>query len=153
MEAGSTDGGMDSVRGDAGRGARPPTIIDDLYRALDPGPPLRLAVLFGSGARGGLRADSDLDVGIVPRDPDLPLTVELDLQARLERASLRHVDLVRLDRASTLLRWEAARHAVLILADPPREFSRFVADAALEHADFMSAFGPAAELFRRRLLA
>lgn len=114
---------------------------------------MRLAILFGSGARGRLRADSDLDVGIVPRDPDLPLAAELDLQVRFERASLRHVDLVRLDRASTLLRWEAARHAVLILADPPREFSRFVADAALEHSDFVTAFGPAAERFRQRLLA
>ena len=127
-------------------------IIDELRRALEIGPPLRLAVLFGSAARGALRAKSDLDVGIVPENPDLPLNVELDLQARLERACLRHVDLVRLDRASTLLRWEAARHAVVILAEPPREFSRFVEHAALEHADFVAAFGSAAERFRQRLL-
>ncbi len=75
------------------------------------------------------------------------------LQARLERACRRRVDLVRLDRASTLLRWEAARHAVVVLVEPPREFSRFVQDVALEHADFVSAFGPAAEHFRQRLLA
>jgi len=128
-------------------------IIDDLRRVLETGPPLRLAVLFGSAARGELRADSDLDVGIVPRNPDVPLAAELDLQARLERACRRRVDLVRLDRASTLLRWEAARHAVVVLVEPPREFSRFVQDVALEHADFVSAFGPAAEHFRQRLLA
>ena len=34
-------------------------------------------------ARGELRADSDLDVGIVPRTPELPLTAELDLHAHL----------------------------------------------------------------------
>ncbi len=128
-------------------------IIDDLRQALETGPPLRLAVLFGSAARARLRPDSDLDVGILPRDPDLPLRAELDLQAHLERASLRHVDLVRLDRASTLLRWEVARRSLLIVADPPQEFSRFVAAAALEHADFVSAFGTAAARFLQRLLA
>jgi predicted nucleotidyltransferase len=128
-------------------------IIDDLRQALETGPPLRLAVLFGSAARAGLRPDSDLDVGIVPGDPELPLRAELDLQAHLERASLRHVDLVRLDHASTLLRWEAARRSLLIVADPPQEFSRFVAAAALEHADFVSAFDTAAARFLQRLLA
>jgi predicted nucleotidyltransferase len=130
-----------------------PALIEELRRVLETGPPLRLAVLFGSGARRGLRADSDLDIGIVPRDPDLSLAAELDLQARLERVSRRHVDLVRLDAASTLLRWEAARHAVLILADRPGELSRFVAAAALEHADFILAFDLSAERFRQRLLA
>ena len=58
-------------------------IIDDLRRALETRPPLRLAILSGSAARGELRADSDLDVGIVPRTPELPLTAGLDLHAHL----------------------------------------------------------------------
>jgi predicted nucleotidyltransferase len=130
--------------------ARP---LDDIRRALGTEPTLRLAVLFGSAVRGGLRDDSDIDVEIVPRDPDLPLSAELDLQARLERACRRHVDLVRLHRASTLLRWEAARHAVMILAEPSGEFSRFLEHAALEHADFVWIFDRTAERFRQRLLA
>jgi uncharacterized protein len=121
-------------------------------RALEGGPPLRLAILFGSGARGDLRPDSDVDIGIIPRDPELPLTEELDLQARLSDACERTVDLVRLDRASTLLRWEAACVAVLALADPPQEFCRFVAAAAVEHADLITTLAPAAERFRQRLI-
>jgi predicted nucleotidyltransferase len=119
--------------------------------ALTGGPPLRLALLFGSGARSELRADSDVDVGIIPRDPHLPLVAELDLQVRLERACGRAVDLVRLDQASTLLRWEAARAGVLVLADPPHEFPRFVATSAIEHADLMTTLAPAAARFRQRL--
>lgn len=127
--------------------------LEDRVRGvLAAGPSLRLAILFGSCARGSLRPDSDVDVGIIPRDPGLPLARELDLQARLEGACERPVDLVRLDRASTLLRWEAARHAVFLLADPPHELPRFVASAALEHADLMIVLGPAAERFRQRLL-
>jgi hypothetical protein len=62
------------------------------------------------------------------------------------------VDLVRLDRASTLLRWEAARCAVSVVADPPQEFSWFLASAAIEHAEFMETYAPAAERYRQRLL-
>ena len=121
--------------------------------ALADAPPLRLAILFGSGARGALRPDSDIDVGILPRDPNLSLAAELDLQTHLERLCGRPVDLVRLDRASTLLRWEAARTAVALVADPPQEFPRFVARAAIEHADLTTVLAPAAERFRERLVA
>lgn len=42
---------------------------------------MRLAVVFGSGARVALRPDSDVDIGIVPSDSELRLAAELDLQA------------------------------------------------------------------------
>jgi uncharacterized protein YutE (UPF0331/DUF86 family)/predicted nucleotidyltransferase len=118
---------------------------------LENGPPLRLAVLFGSAARDRLHAGSDVDLGIVPRDPDLPLSTELTLQAKLEAACGRSVDLVRLDCVSTLLRWEAAKAGVAIVIDDPHTFSRFVADAALDHADLMTTLAPAAERFRQRV--
>jgi hypothetical protein len=98
-----------------------------------------------------MRADSDVDIGIIPQDPDVSLGIELDLQVRLETACARPVDLVRLDLASTLLRWEAARTAVLLMTDAPREFTRFIASAALDHAELMTTLGDAAERFRRRL--
>lgn len=119
---------------------------------LTDGPPVRLAVVFGSAARAALRPDSDVDIGIVPSDSELRLGAELDLQARLERACARPVDLVRPDRAPTLLRWEAARCAVPVVANPPQEFPRFVAEAAIEHAEFIETYAPTAERYRRRLL-
>jgi predicted nucleotidyltransferase len=133
----------------------PMSSVDDLLSrlrvALTNAPPLRLAILFGSAADDALRADSDVDVGIVPRQADLLLATELDLQTRLERVCGRPVDLVRLDRAPTLLRWEAARTGIPILADPAPEFARFVASAALEHAELMPTLAFAAERFRQRL--
>ena len=42
-------------------------------------------------------------------------------------------DLVRLDRASALLRWEAAK-AHLLLTGEPAALARFVPCAALDHA-------------------
>jgi predicted nucleotidyltransferase len=112
--------------------------------------PLRLAALFGSGARDVLRADSDLDVGIVPRDPAMSLAEELRLQADLEKATGRTVDLVRLDRASTLLRWRAARDGIPLFHEAPRDWSRFVAHTGIEHGDFAPLYARTAERFRRR---
>jgi predicted nucleotidyltransferase len=56
---------------------------DRILSVLQAGPPLRLAMLFGSAARGTAHPGSDLDIGIVPVDPDLALSIELDLQAEL----------------------------------------------------------------------
>ena len=115
--------------------------------------PLRLAVLFGSAARDAMRADSDVDVGILARDPEMSLADELALQAALERATSRTVDLVRLEEASILLRWRIAREGVAILADPPYEWTRFVARAGIDHADFAPLYARTAEAFRRKVAA
>jgi len=133
------------------RGDKVP-VVERLRSVLADCSLVRLAILFGSHASNAAHPGSDIDVGIIPRDPQLALTAELDLQARLERACGSFVDLVRLDRASTLLRWEAAVNSVVLVASPPAEFPRFVAAAALEHADLMTTLGPAAERFRRSLI-
>ncbi len=127
--------------------------MDRLRQPLRDGPPLRLALLFGSAAAGVLRADSDIDIAILPVHPDLPLREELALQAALVRACGRNVDLVRLDRAPTLVRWQVARHGRTLLSAGPAEAARFRAAAASEYIDFAPSFEHAAEVFRRRLAA
>jgi len=117
------------------------SVVERLRSVLTDCAAIRLAILFGSRARDAARPGSDVDVGIIPHDPQLALTAELDLHARLERVCGSPVDLVRLDRASTLLRWEAAINSVVLVASFPGEFSRFVAAAALEHADLMTTLG------------
>ncbi len=118
---------------------------------LEAGPPLRLAVLFGSYASGRAHPKSDIDIAILPADSTLSLGHELALAAELSRSLGREVDLVRIDRASTLVRWEIARHGVLVLAEPAWEWVRFRANTASEHADIEEALGRAAELLRQRL--
>ncbi len=122
-------------------------------RSILEGGGLRLAVLFGSGARDALREDSDIDVGILPRDVAITLDEELALQASLELATGRTVDLIRLDRASTILKWRVAREGIALLADPPHEWPRFRARAGIEHGDFAPLYARTAERFRRKLAA
>jgi predicted nucleotidyltransferase len=128
-------------------------LVDTLRQALAGDPRLRLAMLLGSRARSRAREDSDVDIGILPVDPDLPLREELELQARVERACGHPVDLVRLDRADVLLRWEVARHGILLFAAARSDLVRFVARASLDHADLAPAIDRSGALFRRRLLA
>lgn len=124
---------------------------DQLRAALLKGPPLRLAILFGSASRGRLAPHSDVDIGIIPARADLPLSLELELQATLARSCRRTVDLVRLDHADTLVRWEVARTGRLLLSVPAYEHAHFVARAASDYADFAPALQRAAARFRRRL--
>ena len=127
--------------------------LDLIVAALCSGPPVRLAILFGSTARGTQRIDSDIDIGIVPEDPELSLNEELTLQTELSRVSGRQVDLVRLDRASTLLRWQVVRYGRALVEAVPFAAARFTADTVAEYLDFAPAFERAAENFRRGLTA
>ncbi len=125
--------------------------MSQLSTVLAAGPELRLAVLFGSRATGRANPNSDVDVALLFAH-EVTLSEELDLQIALERAVGTSVDLVRLDEASTLVRWQVAVSGVPIVARD-HEWPRFRARAASEYADFRPAFEAAAERFRRRLLA
>jgi predicted nucleotidyltransferase len=94
---------------------------------------------------------SDVDIGIIPADPGLALAAELELQASLARACGREVDLVRLDRAPTLVKWEVARGGRVLLESGRFEAARFIAAAASEYLDYAPSFTLAAERFQRRL--
>ena len=104
-----------------------------LHAVLRDGPPLRIAILFGSRARGTARPDSDVDVAILPADTALSLTDENALCVRLERASGLAVDLVRIDHADEALRWRIARDGRVLVSEPAHAASRFLAREGIEH--------------------
>ena len=120
---------------------------------LQHGPSLRLAILFGSRARGNARPDSDVDIGILPSDPALSLTQELALAGELERAVGAPVDLVRLDQASPTLRWRVARDGVVLHAEPATEAPRFLARVGIEHDAVRELESEAMRRYRARLAA
>lgn len=106
---------------------------EKIERVLALGPPVRLALLFGSRARGTSRPDSDVDIAILPVDPALSLSAENLLVADLERALGAPVDLVRLDRVEGSLLWRIARDGVVICSNPSWEAPRFLARAGILH--------------------
>ena len=125
-------------------------LVETLAQVLRVGPPLRFALLFGSRATGSARATSDIDIALVPVDSDLPLRAELELAVAVEAATGRRTDIVRLDRAPLLLRWEVARTGIPISGEHAA-IVRFRAMTASEHADVGPSLARAAETYRRRL--
>src|ERR1700692_3443058 len=100
-------------------------LLERLRATLQAFPAVRLAAAFGSVARGSGHAPRDGGRGL-PLDPD---TRELrqKIEADLGRAAGREVDLVFLDTAPPLLRFEIASDGVLLLASPRDDWGSFPA--------------------------
>lgn len=108
--------------------------VEELRAALDRVAPVKLAVLFGSRARGAEREASDLDVGVwlVDHSRDEWTRVE----RALRQAAGRPVDLIDLTEAPPLLRFEIARDGHVILEREPALWADFKARAMIDWWDW-----------------
>jgi predicted nucleotidyltransferase len=98
-------------------------------------PEVRLAVLFGSTARGKAGPRSDVDIGVL-LDPDTP-----DVRSRVEyeigrAVGGREVDLIFLKDAPPLLRFEVARDGVVLRQDQDGLWTGFKAQAMIDWWDW-----------------
>jgi predicted nucleotidyltransferase len=132
-------------------GHRVTSLVERLSSALQTGPALRLAVLFGSRATGRERADSDVDIGILPEDGELDLGRELELAAKLSSAAGVEVDLVRLDKDDPLLGREVALHGLCLFEAAPGAFATYRAVAMSRWIDFDETMAPHRAHFLRRV--
>lgn len=98
-----------------------------LQEVLETSPEVELAVLFGSAARGGTRPDSDVDVGIQMSKGHVHPTASrmAELERALAVAAGRPVDLVDLGEAPPLLRFEIAKHGILLIERRPYAWADF----------------------------
>jgi predicted nucleotidyltransferase len=112
-------------------------VLDRLRTALANEEGVAYALLFGSGGRGALRPDSDVDVAVelraeAPRD-----TTTLGyLAARLESAAERPVDLVLMDEAAAPLAYRVFRDGRLVIERDHSALVRRKAQAILRYLDF-----------------
>lgn len=127
-----------------------PSLLARLRAALGEGPPLRLAVLFGSHATGAANKGSDVDVGIFPAY-DLSLGDELAEAHRLSTRLDADVDLVRIDQDEPLLGLEVAKHGHCLYEAEPGIFSAYRATAVSRWLDFDETIAPHRKRFLDRL--
>ena len=113
--------------------------------------PVRLAILFGSAVSGRTRPDSDVDVAILTGRLEPDDSFEVTLGRDLTLAARTEVDLIRLEHASTVLKWQIATGGVLLVEKSPQEFARFRARSASEYIEYAPALAYYGEVFRRRL--
>jgi predicted nucleotidyltransferase len=116
-------------------------IIERLRPILRRYPQIAAAWLFGSAARGELRPDSDVDVGILLRDPRATAADEYamlgDLTARLEVATApRPVDVVLLEHQGPVFAHEALIDGLLILEQDRERRVDFEATTVVRGIDF-----------------
>jgi predicted nucleotidyltransferase len=129
-----------------------PDLVARLRAALRRCPPVRLAILFGSSISRRTRPDSDVDVAILTGDVEPDYLLEVTLSRELTLAARTEVDLIRIENASTLLKWQIATGGVLLVERSPHELARFRARAASEYIEYAPALAYYGELFRRRLI-
>ncbi len=117
-----------------------PAVTQQLALAAAREPSLDMLLVFGSRARGDAHARSDWDVAYIADerfDPDAFLARVVGV-LRSDR-----VDLVDLERAGALLRFQAARDGQLVHERTPGAFERFWISAVSFWCDVQPVLGPA----------
>ena len=109
-------------------------LLDRLRERAASLPEVRLAVLFGSMARGQARKDSDVDLGLLLKP--VSRRERLHVEAELARAAGREVDFINLDEAPPLLRFEITRDGVVILEREEGLWTRFKVKAMVDWWDW-----------------
>lgn len=94
---------------------------------------------------------SDVDLGILPIEPQLPIAEELAFATEVSAATGTEVDLVRLDHADPLLGREIARCGVCVFEAQPGAFVAWRAFAVSQWIEFDEIIAPHRERFLRRL--
>ncbi|MDO8680498.1 MAG: nucleotidyltransferase domain-containing protein [Acidobacteriota bacterium] len=103
--------------------------LQDLTSALAADPDVQLAVVFGSAAKGTLHRRSDLDLAVM----GVPSTTRLaGLAVTLARIAGREVDLIPLETAPPLLRFEIARDGAVLIERHPHLWSDFQVRAMVD---------------------
>lgn len=112
-------------------------------------PPVRLAALFGSAARGQARPGSDLDVAIL-LEPNPAMTFAM-VEVALARAARCAIDVVDLRTAPPLLRFEIARDGVALYERQAGLWADFRARAMIDWWDFSGVASTVRAVGVRRL--
>jgi predicted nucleotidyltransferase len=109
-----------------------PLDVQTIERALAGFEPAAVYV-FGSAAKGQMRADSDVDIAFVPARPCDPYAV---FQAAQELAGLvgREVDLVDLSRASAVMRAQVVDSGIRMIVNNERRTAEFEMYALSDYA-------------------
>jgi predicted nucleotidyltransferase len=109
-------------------------LVDRLIDVISKEPAVRLAVLFGSTARGETGRRSDVDVAIRLGSEDQATRVRIE--AALGIAAGRALDWIEMDEASPLARFEIARDGVLLVERDPHAWAEFRARAMIDWWDW-----------------
>jgi predicted nucleotidyltransferase len=124
--------------------------IDPLRAELARRGDVALAILFGSHAKGSARADSDVDLGVIPLI-EWSLGQELQIAAALSSVVGSEVDLVRIDVDDPLLGHELVETGRCVYEYTPGRYAAYRARAHITWLEFDEVAWPHRQAFLRRV--
>ena len=112
---------------------------------------VKAAYLFGSYARGEQKTDSDIDIGIL-LDENFDRIIKLDLLTSLTENGFDDVDLVILNNASILLKYEIVKNNNLIYSRSDFDTSSYFSKIIRLYLDFKPYLEVQREYLKERIL-
>lgn len=113
-----------------------------------------VAYLFGSHARGLETSKSDIDIAVLLSEvPDKALEYYLHLERRLAEVLENDIDLVFLNDAPPLLKYQVIKYGRLLFSKDERVRVMFEVKSLCEYLDFSRVLKRYDECFMRRVLA
>ena len=117
------------------------TLVERLRECCRAEEAIIAAYLFGSAATGRMREKSDIDVAVLVSREHEESFPFLEFAASLEGACNRPVDLVLLNRAGELLKYQVRRHGRLIFETDSRKRKQFEVLSRKLFEDFLYLHG------------
>jgi len=114
-------------------------------------PDIQAVYLFGSLASGRANSESDLDLGLLPRNRSLHER-KLDILADLSRLGFDRVDLVFLDIHDVVVRFEAVHQNRLIYSAQDFDAGSFFSLTIRQYFDFLPYLKIQRAAFKQRIL-
>jgi predicted nucleotidyltransferase len=114
-------------------------------------PEIQAVYLFGSAATGWIHAESDLDLAIFS-SPSI-YHQKLDILTELARHGFCDVDLIFLERADIVLRYEAIRLNRLVYATPEFDRGELYSNVVRQYLDFLPYLEVQRKAYKRRMLS
>ncbi|MFW6001691.1 MAG: type VII toxin-antitoxin system MntA family adenylyltransferase antitoxin [Halanaerobium sp.] len=112
---------------------------------------IKAAYLFGSYAEGRENKKSDLDLGIL-LDENYNKMIKLDILSKLSENNFDDVDLVILNTASILLKYEIVKHNQLIYCREDFDFSSYFSKTVRFFLDFKPYLKVQREYLKERII-
>ena len=114
-------------------------------------PDVQAVYLFGSAAEGHIRADSDLDLAVVPRTGSCRER-RLEMLTDLARMGFDNVDLVFLDTDDMVLNYEAVRQNCVVYQTGDFDRGAMYSKVVRMYLDFSPHLEVQRKAYKRRIL-